>query len=203
MLNLVVFVHFSLFFSFFSFFANRYLCNSKSRDRILTVFNRWMKCFSSSSIQRSSGFFTQCLSWFSIWVSSKFFFSVLMCLHFYFADFMMKKNQHWKHTRETFFIYSTAAEYFCIQWTPEVWQLCLNWQHNKSKRFKLRSHDYNYKYLRIRYDVLKWIILFAHYIRMREILYARGPFTWIQLPHWPKEHFLIHCSTFLSQTFQC
>lgn len=46
---------------------------------------------------------------------------------------------------------------------------------NESERFELRSHDYNYKYLRVFFDVavalcierdetVEWIILFAHYI---------------------------------------
>lgn len=72
--------------------------------------------------------------------ASVYFYSLLPVLH--------SMNAHRKYTNCTRTLHKHTAQ-----------------AHNESERFKLRSHDYNYKYLRFRYQ---WIILFAHYFQEKK-----------------------------------
>lgn len=153
----------SLFF-FFSLYCSLFVL-SKSRDRILTGFNKWMKCFSSSSQQQQKkmlDYYFHSVFFVSLKVHFRSGFVdeiclVLTCLHFYLRlcnDASDKKSsihaanalaiQKWNlfsWKRRSVFAFNERRKYGNCARTGSTM---------KSERFKLRSHDYNYKYLRFR-----------------------------------------------------
>lgn len=124
-----------------------------------------MKCFSSSSPQRL------------VCIRFKFIFQfgfqkpcclplIPMCLHFYLQRARKQtkriKNELVEILKRNLFHLRCARVFFFAFNERRKYANCAR-AHNESERFKLRSHDYNYKYLRFRYQLVEWIILFAHY----------------------------------------